>query len=397
MAKNNSSNLTHTQYNVVVGSTNNEVTSLAPSATTGIPLISQGASANPAYGTGVVAGGMTGNTTFTAYSVICAGTTATGVLQNVSGVGTSGQVLTSGGAATLPTWTTLSPATTTFIVTKYTASDTWTKGANTKVVEVVIWGGGGGGGSGRKGVSTNPGGGGGGGGGGAVHMIVPQEFFAATETVTIGGTAAGGTAQASSSTNGRDGTVGNNTSIGNVIALGGNFGSGGIAGTSSGGAQQSSYTFHTVHSSTLNAGGGGGTTIGQDGTSTSASNVGSGGGGGSGNNTDATFIGGGAGGALQTYLFTAFLAGGTLSTGTGTINGGNGNNYATGTSSRGWLAGSTGGGGSSANAAGTAGTAGNGGTPGGGGGGGAAGRNAVANSAAGGIGARGELWVIEYS
>ncbi len=48
--------------------------------------------------------GGTGNTTFTAYSVICAGTTATGVFQNVSGVGTSGQVLTSNGAAALPTW-----------------------------------------------------------------------------------------------------------------------------------------------------------------------------------------------------------------------------------------------------------------------------------------------------
>ena len=48
--------------------------------------------------------GGTGNTTFTAYSVICAGTTATGVFQNVSGVGTSGQVLTSNGAALLPTW-----------------------------------------------------------------------------------------------------------------------------------------------------------------------------------------------------------------------------------------------------------------------------------------------------
>ena len=55
-------------------------------------------------GTLVVANGGTGNTTFTAYSVICAGTTATGIFQNVSGVGTSGQVLTSNGAAALPTW-----------------------------------------------------------------------------------------------------------------------------------------------------------------------------------------------------------------------------------------------------------------------------------------------------
>lgn len=80
------------------------LTLLGPSATSGVPLISQGVSADPAYGTAVVAGGGTGNTTFTAYSVICAGTTATGTFQNVSGVGTSGQVLTSNGAAALPTW-----------------------------------------------------------------------------------------------------------------------------------------------------------------------------------------------------------------------------------------------------------------------------------------------------
>lgn len=48
--------------------------------------------------------GGTGNTTFTAYSVICAGTTSTGAFQNVSGVGTANQVLVSNGAAALPSW-----------------------------------------------------------------------------------------------------------------------------------------------------------------------------------------------------------------------------------------------------------------------------------------------------
>lgn len=51
-----------------------------------------------------VANGGTGAATFTAYSVVTAGTTATGAFQNVSGLGTSGQVLTSAGAAALPTW-----------------------------------------------------------------------------------------------------------------------------------------------------------------------------------------------------------------------------------------------------------------------------------------------------
>ena len=93
-----------TQHNVLLGSSSNLVTSLAPSATSGVPLISQGSSSDPTFGTAVVAGGGTGNTTFTAYSLICAGTTATGAFQNVSGLGTSGFVLTSSGAGALPVW-----------------------------------------------------------------------------------------------------------------------------------------------------------------------------------------------------------------------------------------------------------------------------------------------------
>lgn len=51
-----------------------------------------------------VSAGGTGAGTFTAYSVLTAGTTSTGALQNVSGVGTTGQVLTSTGASSVPTW-----------------------------------------------------------------------------------------------------------------------------------------------------------------------------------------------------------------------------------------------------------------------------------------------------
>jgi hypothetical protein len=93
-----------TAHYLIIGNGTSVATLLAPSATSGVPLISQGSSSDPAYGTAVVGGGGTGNTTFTAYSVICAGTTATGAFQNVSGVGSSGQVLTSNGASALPTW-----------------------------------------------------------------------------------------------------------------------------------------------------------------------------------------------------------------------------------------------------------------------------------------------------
>lgn len=51
-----------------------------------------------------VASGGTGLATTTAYGLIAAGTTATGNFQQVSGTGTSGQVLTSNGASALPTW-----------------------------------------------------------------------------------------------------------------------------------------------------------------------------------------------------------------------------------------------------------------------------------------------------
>lgn len=51
-----------------------------------------------------IASGGTGNTTFTAFSVVCAGTTNTGAMQNVSGLGTTGQQLTSNGPGVLPTW-----------------------------------------------------------------------------------------------------------------------------------------------------------------------------------------------------------------------------------------------------------------------------------------------------
>lgn len=54
-----------------------------------------------------VADGGTGRSTATAYAVLCGGTTSTGAHQSIASVGTSGQVLTSNGAAALPTFQTL--------------------------------------------------------------------------------------------------------------------------------------------------------------------------------------------------------------------------------------------------------------------------------------------------
>lgn len=64
-------------------------------------------------GTLSVARGGSGRGTATAYAVLCGGTTATGAHQSIASVGTAGQVLTSNGAAALPTFqaaTTVTPA-----------------------------------------------------------------------------------------------------------------------------------------------------------------------------------------------------------------------------------------------------------------------------------------------
>lgn len=95
-----------TQYDVLVGGASNAISSVAPSATSGVPLVSGGSSSNPSFTTAVVAGGGTGVVTMTtAYAPVCAGTTATGALQVAStGLSTSGYVLTSNGSSALPSF-----------------------------------------------------------------------------------------------------------------------------------------------------------------------------------------------------------------------------------------------------------------------------------------------------
>lgn len=106
MATNNATNYKPAQYNVQVGGANGTLTNVVPAATSGVPVISAGSSANPTFGTAVVAGGGTGITAAgAAYAPICAGTSTTGAFQTAStGIATSGFVLTSNGSSTLPSW-----------------------------------------------------------------------------------------------------------------------------------------------------------------------------------------------------------------------------------------------------------------------------------------------------
>jgi hypothetical protein len=96
--------LTTTANQLLYSSAANTITGL-PTANNGV-LFTNG-SGVPSIGTAPVVAGGTGATSFIPYSVLCGGTTSAGALQNVSGVGSAGQVLTSNGASALPSWQSL--------------------------------------------------------------------------------------------------------------------------------------------------------------------------------------------------------------------------------------------------------------------------------------------------
>lgn len=99
----NPSDQTITQYNIQTGGASNLLNNVAPSATSGVPVISQGAASQPIFGTAVVAGGGTGQTTLTNHGVLVgAGTSAITQLAT----GSAGQALLSGGASADPAYST---------------------------------------------------------------------------------------------------------------------------------------------------------------------------------------------------------------------------------------------------------------------------------------------------
>lgn len=220
-----------TNHNVLVGAGTATISNVAPSATSGIPLVSNGASADPSFTTAVVAGGGTGATSFTAYAVVCGGTTSTNPLQSIAGVGTSGQVLTSNGAAALPTFQTL-PAASSFnqvVVQVFTSDGTYTPTSGMKYCTIeVVGGGGGGGGAATQGAATCAGAGGGGAGGYA-RKTVAAATIGASKSVSVG--AAGTAGSAGNNAGGTGGT----TSVGSTIVQA----TGGVGG---GGAPASSGT-----------------------------------------------------------------------------------------------------------------------------------------------------------
>jgi hypothetical protein len=73
-----------TQYNVLTAGASNAPNSVAPSATSGVPLISQGAASQPVFGTSVVAGGGTAATSFNTTGVVISGATSTTALSAIT-------------------------------------------------------------------------------------------------------------------------------------------------------------------------------------------------------------------------------------------------------------------------------------------------------------------------
>ena len=254
----------------------------------------------------------------------------------------------------------------------FTSSGTWTKPTNGTPLStrVFVIGGGGGGGSGRCGATGSArGGGGGGGGGGWSFTEFRTSDLSSTETVTVGGTAAGGTS-VNTANNGNTGTAGNLSSFGTTVRIRAGGGSAGGGGTNGGAG--------------AGGGGGGGTVFGISGgagsNGTAAATAGAGAG---------QASGGGGGGGLSTgNALLAAASGGTPNTIATSGASGTGASALSGQPS-----GGGGGGGGAASIAGAATAGSNGGNYGGGGGGGGASVTGQ-NSGAGGVGAAGLVVVI---
>lgn len=92
-----------TAHNILIGNGSSAMSQLTPSSSSGIPVVSQGVSADPVYGTASVAGGGTGSTTLTNHGVLLGqGTSAV----TATAAGSAGQVLQSSGALADPTYST---------------------------------------------------------------------------------------------------------------------------------------------------------------------------------------------------------------------------------------------------------------------------------------------------
>ena len=313
---------TTTNHNVLVGAGAADFTNVAPSATSGLALVSAGSAADPTFGavalgaSGSVSGtlpfnfGGTGQTSaFNADGVIYASSTS--ALASTT-VGTSGQILTSNGSGNAPTFQALS--TSSFVaptVQKFTSgSGTYTLPTSPRsplYIRVTAVGGGGGGGAGL-GTGSNSGTNGGattfgttlisaGGGSGGTYGN-------STSVGGTGGSASLGTGPLGLAIPGSAGNTGtaNNGTLTNTYSTGGSGGCSALGGQGCGGINGIAATAGATNSGS--GGGGGGTTP--------ITGTAGGGGGGSGGYVNAIITS-----PSSTYAY-AVGAAGTRGTGGGT-------------------------------------------------------------------------------
>lgn len=209
-----------TQHDILVGGSANAITSVAPSATSGVPVISQGASADPAFGTAVVAGGGTGAASFNINGPVISNTTTTGALAAVALASQKFLVGTSGA----PIAKALS-----IVRQVFTSDGTYTPTSGMVYCDIICVGGGGGGGGTASAAVSIWSAGGGGGGGGTSYITSSAATIGASQTVTIGAAGAAGSSGNNAGGNGGD------TSVGTICIGKGGTGGPGSAGTAGAG------------------------------------------------------------------------------------------------------------------------------------------------------------------
>ena len=166
-----------------------------------------------------VANGGTGVASTTAYTVQCGGTTSTGALQSIAGVGVAGEVLTSNGPGNLPTFQAGDGGFTSTNIQTFTSSGTYTPTSGMVYCTVSVIGSGAGGGGCPLSGATQTAAGGGGGAGGFARSDFSAATIGVSQAVTIGSAGAGGVGNSA-------GSGGGTCSLGALISATGGAGGG---------------------------------------------------------------------------------------------------------------------------------------------------------------------------